>query len=153
MQASLESPLFGVVSRLYEQKGLDLLLEILPQLMAESHANFAILGSGDSGQEEAIRELSLSYPDRIGSMIGFDGLTEEFLADPIFLSCPVVLNPVDLPNSMRCVMDRSPLPEKPEGSPIQLGQYQGPSLLQMDFFSLRQLVLNYGTQLRKPFCL
>ena len=61
MQASVESPLFGVVSRLYEQKGLDLLLEILPQLMAETHANFAILGSGDSAQENAIRELSLSY--------------------------------------------------------------------------------------------
>ena len=97
MQASLESPLFGVVSRLYEQKGLDLLLEILPQLMAETHANFAILGSGDSGQEEAIRELSLSYPDRIGSMIGFDdGLARRIFGGSDFFIMPSRFEPCGL---------------------------------------------------------
>ena len=59
-----------MVSRLYDQKGLDLLIEILPQLMAETHACFAILGSGDSKEEQAIRDLSISFPDRIGSLIG-----------------------------------------------------------------------------------
>ena len=97
MQASVESPLFGVVSRLYEQKGLDLLLEILPQLMAETHANFAILGSGDSGQEEEIRELSLSYPDRIGSMIGFDdGLARRIFGGSDFFIMPSRFEPCGL---------------------------------------------------------
>ena len=32
MESNNESPLFGVVSRLYDQKGLDLLIELLPQL-------------------------------------------------------------------------------------------------------------------------
>ena len=46
----------------------------------------AILGSGDSKEEQAIRDLSISFPDRIGSLIGFDdGLARRILPDPTFI--------------------------------------------------------------------
>jgi starch synthase len=97
MQPQHESPLFGVVSRLYEQKGLDLLIEILPQLMAETHACFAILGSGDSKEEQAIRDLSISFPDRIGSLIGFDdGLARRIFAGSDFFIMPSRFEPCGL---------------------------------------------------------
>ena len=86
-----------MVSRLYDQKGLDLLIELLPQLMAESHANFAILGSGDPHEEQAIRELSASFPHRIGCFIGFDdGLARRIFAGSDFFLMPSRFEPCGL---------------------------------------------------------
>ena len=97
MESDIDSPLFGVVSRLYDQKGLDLLIELLPQLMAESHANFAILGSGDPLEEQAIRELSVSFPHRIGCFIGFDdGLARRIFAGSDFFLMPSRFEPCGL---------------------------------------------------------
>jgi len=64
-------PLLGVVSRLTQQKGLDLLLEIAP-LLTKLPAQLAILGSGDVAMQESARELSHLYPGKIGAVIGFD---------------------------------------------------------------------------------
>ena len=47
-----DAPLFGVVSRLSSQKGLDLLLDALPALF-EQGGQLALLGSGDRMLEEA----------------------------------------------------------------------------------------------------
>jgi starch synthase len=46
-------PLLGVVSRLYQQKGLDLLLSALPEILKSTNASFIILGSGAEDQEKA----------------------------------------------------------------------------------------------------
>jgi starch synthase len=97
LQPNIETPLFGVVSRLYEQKGLDLLIDILPQLMAETHASFVLLGSGDPNEELAIRELSKSFPQRIGSFIGFDdGLARRIFAGSDFFIMPSRFEPCGL---------------------------------------------------------
>ncbi len=63
-------PVLGVVSRFTEQKGLDLLLEIAPQLV-ELPVQLALLGSGDAGMQQKARELTLRYPGKIGAVIGF----------------------------------------------------------------------------------
>ncbi|NDH00341.1 MAG: glycogen synthase, partial [Opitutae bacterium] len=97
LDANVEAPLFGVVSRLFEQKGLDLLIEIMPQLMAETHASFAILGSGSSEEEQAFRDLSSSFPNRIGSFIGFDdGLARKIFAGSDFFIMPSRFEPCGL---------------------------------------------------------
>lgn len=64
-------PLFGVVSRLSWQKGLDLLLEALPRLVDEG-AQLALIGSGDAGLEQAFRDAAEAHPGRIGILIGYD---------------------------------------------------------------------------------
>jgi starch synthase len=63
-------PLLGVISRFTEQKGLDVLLEIVP-LLCELPVQLAMLGSGDPGMQNAARELAHRYPGRIGVHIGF----------------------------------------------------------------------------------
>ncbi len=63
-------PLLGVVSRFTHQKGLDLLLEIAPQL-TELPAQLAILGNGDAHMQKAAHDLSHRYPGMIGAVIGF----------------------------------------------------------------------------------
>jgi len=62
-------PLFAMITRLVEQKGLDLLLPILPEL-AKLPAQFAILGSGDSRYEDALKKTNQDTQN-IRSMIGY----------------------------------------------------------------------------------
>ena len=66
-----DGPLFCVVSRLTSQKGLDMLLECLPGLVAEG-ASLALLGSGDSALERQFAEASSRHPDQVGVTIGYD---------------------------------------------------------------------------------
>ena len=64
-------PLFALVSRLADQKGLDLLAAIGDRLMADMRIQIAVLGTGEPALESAFRELSRRYPGRFGSFIGF----------------------------------------------------------------------------------
>lgn len=63
-------PVITMVSRLTEQKGIDLVVAALPRLV-ELGAEVAILGAGDASWEHALRTLSLS-PDRVAVRIGYD---------------------------------------------------------------------------------
>ena len=63
--------LFGVVSRLSGQKGLDLLLACLPVLL-DLGAQLVLLGSGDRWMEEAFTAAAARHPDRIACRIGYD---------------------------------------------------------------------------------
>ena len=64
-------PLFAVVSRLTEQKGLDWLLEIAPQLLALP-AQLALLGGGEPEFERSFRALAQRHPRQVSATIGFD---------------------------------------------------------------------------------
>lgn len=65
------SPLFCVISRLTEQKGLDLLLEVLPHLI-ERGGRLALLGSGASDLEQGFRSAAETYAGKVGVVIGYD---------------------------------------------------------------------------------
>lgn len=73
MALSMDSgiPLLGVVSRFTHQKGLDLLLEIVPRLMALP-VQLVMLGSGEAELQDRARELSRLYPGKMAATIGFD---------------------------------------------------------------------------------
>ena len=64
-------PLFCVVSRLTRQKGLDLLIEILPRLLARG-ASLVVLGAGDPDLESAFRAAAGAHPGRVGVVVGWD---------------------------------------------------------------------------------
>jgi starch synthase len=63
--------LFGVVSRLSWQKGLDLLATVVPSLL-ECGAQLALLGVGDHDLEHAFASAQSAHPQRIGCFIGYD---------------------------------------------------------------------------------
>ena len=69
-----DATVFGVVSRLSWQKGLDLLLEALPALIAEG-GQLALLGAGDEALQSGFAEAARAHPGRIGCMIGYDETT------------------------------------------------------------------------------
>jgi len=88
--ADVEAPLIGIVTRLAEQKGSDLILGALDTLMAAHPAlQFALLASGDRSQEQAWREAAARYPQRIGVQLRYD----EGLAHRIEAGADIFLMP------------------------------------------------------------
>ena len=64
------TPLIGFVGRLVEQKGIDLVLAILPELVQEQ-VQIVILGSGSKEFEQALAALATQYPRCLRVQIGF----------------------------------------------------------------------------------
>jgi starch synthase len=80
-------PLFGVVSRLSWQKGLDLLAEALPTLTGQGQ--LALLGAGDRVLEEKYTQAAQTHAGRVGCVLGYD----EELAHLIQAGADVLLVP------------------------------------------------------------
>ena len=70
-QGKIEAPLFVFVTRLADQKGIDLLLASLPHLLRED-VFVAGLGSGEARFEDGLRWIKGSYPEKFGLKIGYD---------------------------------------------------------------------------------
>jgi len=81
------APVFGMVSRLTAQKGVDLVLEIAPSLAARG-AQLVILGSGDKAWETALTQLGKAHPN-ISVTIGYD----EEMAHRVIAGSDVFLMP------------------------------------------------------------
>jgi len=71
IDADDDAPVFCVVSRLTEQKGLDLLLDCLPVLTGTG-ARLAVLGTGDRRFEQGFVDAARCYPGQVGTIIGYD---------------------------------------------------------------------------------
>jgi len=66
-----DRPLFGIISRLTAQKGLDLVLT-LGEGITHLPAQLAILGSGDKTMEAGFTDLAARFPGQIAVKLGFD---------------------------------------------------------------------------------
>jgi starch synthase len=67
----LSRPVVGMVSRMVDQKGLDLIAAVAGDLLAMD-ATFVIVGTGEPRYQDMWTTLSRSHPDRVGAFIGFD---------------------------------------------------------------------------------
>ena len=68
---AMRRPLVGMISRMIDQKGLDLVAAIadtLPRL----DATFVVLGTGEARYQDMWTDLAAAHPGRIGARIGFD---------------------------------------------------------------------------------
>lgn len=65
-------PVFGVVSRLAEQKGLDLFAAALPNLLDRAEMQVVLLGSGNPALESTFRRLAARYPAKLAVSIGYN---------------------------------------------------------------------------------
>ncbi|MCJ7792261.1 MAG: glycosyltransferase, partial [Dehalococcoidia bacterium] len=82
-------PLFGMVSRLEEQKGIDLLLQAIEPFITETRAQLVILGEGREHYHKLLAEAALKYPKRLSIFIAND----ERLARLIYGGCDIFLMP------------------------------------------------------------
>lgn len=88
LEARADAPLFGIVSRLTEQKGLPLVLEALPDLLGAG-GQLVVLGSGDARLEAEFAAEAARYPGQVARRTGMD----EGLAHRIVAGSDVVLVP------------------------------------------------------------
>jgi starch synthase len=70
-EAAMARPLVGMISRMVDQKGFDLIAEIADEL-STLDASFVLLGNGERRYEDLWLGLAARHRDRIGAKIGFD---------------------------------------------------------------------------------
>jgi starch synthase len=88
---------FGVVSRLWDQKGLDLAVQVLPKYLRDGMIQFVLLGSGDAVLENEFRRLAADFPELCAVRIGYDnGLSHRIEAGSDFFLMPSRFEPCGL---------------------------------------------------------
>ncbi|WP_031361672.1 glycogen synthase GlgA [Caballeronia sordidicola] len=80
--------LFGVVSRLTEQKGIDLLLSAIPDILQRG-GQLVVLGTGDPALENGLKKAALAHPNAVAVELGFD----ETLSHSIIAGSDIVMVP------------------------------------------------------------
>ncbi len=83
-----DAPLFCVVSRLTDQKGLHLVLDALPRIL-ERGGQIMLLGSGDADLEAGFRAAAAAHPQSVAVKIGYD----EALSHRLIAGSDVILVP------------------------------------------------------------
>jgi len=87
--SNFNAPLFGMVTRIAAQKGLDILIDALIDFLPNTDATVAILGTGDKELENSLEKLQTQYPEKLLVIIGFD----EKMAHKIYASSDFFLMP------------------------------------------------------------
>ena len=81
--------LIGMVSRLTDQKGFDLVAYVMEEMLSTMNVQFVVLGTGEHRFEEMFHYFQSKYPDKISSYIGYS----EEKAHKIYASCDAFLMP------------------------------------------------------------
>ncbi len=90
------APLFGCISRLADQKGLDVVAQVVPEIIHRG-GRLVLLGSGDPALEHTFRDLAGRYPQQVAAHIGFDeGLAHRIEAGSDFFLMPSRFEPCGL---------------------------------------------------------
>ncbi|MBL7209421.1 MAG: glycogen synthase [Dehalococcoidia bacterium] len=84
-----EIPLIGMVSRLDEQKGLDILAESLNSLLRKTQAQIVILGRGTERYHGLLKQAADRYSSQLAAFLTFD----DVLAHLIYAGCDIFLMP------------------------------------------------------------
>jgi len=89
LECSPDKPILGMVSRLDEQKGIDLLFPILEILINEFDCQFVIVGGGEGKYRGFFEELAKKFPKKIGCHL----MPDFNLSRHIFAGCDIFLAP------------------------------------------------------------
>jgi starch synthase len=96
LAARPDLPLVALIGRLADQKGVDLVLSALPELL-KSDVQLALLGSGRRDYEQAFQDTSRAHPERFAARIGFDeGLAHRIEAGADLFLMPSHFEPCGL---------------------------------------------------------
>ncbi len=92
----VQGPLFGVVSRLVHQKGLDLVAETAGEIVRRG-GQIAILGVGDTGTEEMLRRVVRAHPSHVAMLNGYnEPMAHRIMAASDFYLMPSRFEPCGL---------------------------------------------------------
>ncbi|MSQ31995.1 MAG: glycogen synthase [Dehalococcoidia bacterium] len=72
LEVRADVPVFGAVTRLADQKGIDILADAIPNILKATEAQFVILGNGNPDLEARLTTLTNANKGRMSAIIGFD---------------------------------------------------------------------------------
>jgi starch synthase len=71
LEVRADVPVYGVVSRLADQKGLDVFIECIDEMLKQDDVQIVVVGSGEKWQEAALANYARTYPGKFGCHIGY----------------------------------------------------------------------------------
>lgn len=97
LPARADVPVIAVVSRLVHQKGIDVALQALPDILQKMRAQFVLVGSGDSKLAGQFQALARRMPAHVGVYVGYnDPLAHQVEAGADFFLMPSRFEPCGL---------------------------------------------------------
>jgi len=78
LPAKKTTPVIGMITRLADQKGLDILAGALPEIM-KLDCQFVVLGTGDLKYHELLTKLKNEFPEHVGLNLGFDAALAQLI--------------------------------------------------------------------------
>ncbi len=94
---NLDLPLIGMVNRLTEQKGIDLIMNKLEYWLSNRHFRLLLIGSGDQKYEDYFKYIQWKYPDLTFIFLGYnEALSHKVIAGSDFLFMPSRFEPCGL---------------------------------------------------------
>lgn len=128
LQERSDCPLFGIVSRLTHQKGLDLVAAIGDEL-TRLPAQLVVLGSGSPALETAYRQLAARHPGQVAVTIGFnEGLAHRIEAGADIFLMPSRFEPCGLNQMYSLAYGTLPLVRPTGGLADTVVNYAEPAL-------------------------
>lgn len=70
-EENLQRPLLGFVGRLVEQKGIDLILSLIPPLLKKHNVQMVILGTGEPHFEQQLSKIAVRYPQQLSVQLNY----------------------------------------------------------------------------------
>ena len=96
LEVNPELPLLCMISRLSDQKGVDLLLYVADEILAMP-LQLVVIGTGEARYEDGLRHVEERHPDKMRALIEFDeGLARKLYAASDLLLMPSVFEPCGL---------------------------------------------------------
>ncbi len=159
LEAKEDAPLIGIISRLIEQKGVDLILANMENMIALG-VQFVLLGTGEEKYHLRFQKYAEQYPRQIGVKIGFDNaLAHKIEAGADIFLMPSRYEPCGLNQIYSLKYGTVPIvratgglddtiqdftPANPEGNGFKFGEYSSSCLLE----TIKRALYDYQDKFR-----
>lgn len=125
MKEDADIPVVGIVSRLADQKGFDLLESIIEPLLVETGLQFVLLGTGDQHYQDLFRRIGQRYAGQVAISLTFDvGLAQRIYAGSDMFLMPSRYEPCGLGQMIAMRYGTIPVVRRTGGLADTVADYQ-----------------------------